>query len=131
LQSEMEQHVTRVLYLSLRVLYAEIRLLSRKEERFSEQVVFSHPAVVDSSEGEDGRYDRIVQTEEVVVRFALPLLLVRVILRHRYSNVVRFHHSKVRGVRESQSLRIHAVALAPNCLSDLFSASDMHPAMPR
>ena len=34
--------------------------------------------------GVENRYDRIVQEKEALVRFALPLLLVHGVLRHRY-----------------------------------------------
>ena len=87
--------------------------------------------MVDASEGEDSRFNRIVQTEEVVVRFALAALFVRVLLRHRYSAVVQFHLSIVGGVEERQSPRVHPIVLVPMFLLDLLFPSRMHPAVTR
>ena len=87
--------------------------------------------MVDSTKGEDSRYDLLVQTEEVVVLFVLPVLFVGVVLRHRYSAVVQFHLSIVAGVQEQQTLRIRTMVLVPMCLLDQFSPSSMHPAVSR
>jgi hypothetical protein len=51
-------------------------------------VDINHRMVVDSSEAEENLHDHIVQVEETLVSFALPLLLVRDVLRRRYAPVV-------------------------------------------
>ena len=61
--------------------------------------------MVDSSEGEENRSVRFVATGESLGRFVLPLCLVRIVLRRRYSPIVQFDHSEVGGVQEQQSLR--------------------------
>ena len=77
--------------------------------------------MVDSLKGVENKYDGNVQAEQVVVRFALPLLLVGVVLRRRYSLVVRFGQTEVEGALERQGLRIHIVVLVPMFLSWIFS----------
>ena len=87
--------------------------------------------MVDSSEGVENRYGHNVQAEVALVRFALSPLLVRVVLRHRYSSFVLFHRSITGDVQVRRSLQIYTIAIVPMFLLDLSSRSYIHPSRPR
>lgn len=61
------------------------------------EIIKYHAILVDSSEGEISKFDRIAQEEEVLVRFAV---------RCWCYPIVQFDLSKVRDVPERSSLRI-------------------------
>jgi hypothetical protein len=87
--------------------------------------------VVDSSKAKESQFDRTVLARVVIVHFASPPSLVRVVLRRRYSLFARFHRATVEGVQEPHILRIHTIALVPMFLSDLSCPNCMHPAVSR
>ena len=102
----------------------------RNSERFTKQIVINYTTLADSFEGEEDRFDRTVLAGAAIVHLALPPLLARVVVRHRYCPFVRFHRPAVGSVQELETFRIHTIVLVPMFLLDLYCLTREPPTVP-